>query len=38
MKFEMDDHLPLVSVEIEYNGKKKIFSNLLLDTGCLQPF
>lgn len=34
MKFEMDDYLPLVSVEIEYNGKKKIFSNVLLDTGC----
>lgn len=34
MKFEMDDHLPLVSVEIEYNGMKKTFSNVLLDTGC----
>ncbi|MGP7818255.1 retropepsin-like aspartic protease [Niallia sp. 01092] len=34
MKFKMDDHLPLVSVEIEYNGKKKTFSNVLLDTGC----
>ena len=34
MRFEMDDHLPIVSVEIEYNGKKKGFSNVLLDTGC----
>ncbi|MEQ6377413.1 retropepsin-like aspartic protease [Bacillaceae bacterium S4-13-58] len=30
----MDDHLPLVSVEIEYNGNKKTFNNVLLDTGC----
>ncbi|WP_445489827.1 aspartyl protease family protein [Niallia sp. 03133] len=34
MKFKMVDHLPLVSVEIEYNAKKKTFSNVLLDTGC----
>jgi hypothetical protein len=34
MKFEMDDHLPLISVEIEYIGMKKTFSNVLLDTGC----
>jgi hypothetical protein len=34
MRFEMDDHLPLVSVEVEYNGKKKTFTNVLLDTGC----
>lgn len=34
MKFEMNDYLPLVSVEIEYNGMKKTFSNVLLDTGC----
>ncbi|MBM7573608.1 retropepsin-like aspartic protease [Aquibacillus albus] len=34
MKFDMDDHLPLVSVEIEYSGRKKIFGNVLLDTGC----
>lgn len=34
MRFEMDDHLPLVSVWIEYNGKKKTFTNMLLDTGC----
>ncbi|MBS4220538.1 retropepsin-like domain-containing protein [Bacillus sp. FJAT-49711] len=34
MKFEMVDHLPLVSVEIEYFGKAKTFSNMLLDTGC----
>jgi len=34
MKFQMDDHLPLVSVEIEYAGQKKTFSNVLLDTGC----
>jgi hypothetical protein len=30
----MDDQLPLVSVEIEYDGQKKTFSNVLLDTGC----
>lgn len=30
----MDDHLPLVSVEIEYKGNKKTFNNMLLDTGC----
>ncbi|WP_180960020.1 retropepsin-like aspartic protease [Bacillus canaveralius] len=30
----MDDQLPLVSVQIEYNGMKKTFSNVLLDTGC----
>ncbi|MED3642978.1 aspartyl protease family protein [Caldifermentibacillus hisashii] len=34
MRFQMDDHLPLVSVEIEYNGNKKTFNNVLLDTGC----
>ncbi|MFS0880647.1 retropepsin-like aspartic protease [Metabacillus niabensis] len=34
MKFLMYDQLPLVSVEIEYDGRKKIFSNVLLDTGC----
>lgn len=34
MKFEMDDHLPLVTVQIEYNGMKKTFTNVLLDTGC----
>lgn len=34
MKFEMDDQLPLVSVRIEYNGMKKTFTNMLLDTGC----
>ncbi|MGG3965798.1 retropepsin-like aspartic protease [Heyndrickxia faecalis] len=34
MKFHMVDHLPLVSVEIDYNGNKKIFNNVLLDTGC----
>jgi hypothetical protein len=33
MKFEMDHHLPLVAVQIEYNGMKKTFSNVLLDTG-----
>lgn len=30
----MDDHLPLISVEIEYKGNKKKFNNVLLDTGC----
>ncbi len=34
MKFEMDEFLPLVSIKIEYNGKVKTFSNVLLDTGC----
>lgn len=34
MKFFMDNHLPIASMEIEYNGKKKTFRNLLLDTGC----
>lgn len=34
MKFAIDDQLPLVSVQIEYNGMKKTFSNVLLDTGC----
>jgi hypothetical protein len=34
MKFKMEDQLPLVSVEIEYDRKKKTFSNILLDTGC----
>lgn len=34
MKFEMNDHLPLVAVQIEYNGMKKTFTNVLLDTGC----
>lgn len=34
MRFVMDDQLPLVSAEIEYNGMKKTFSNVLLDTGC----
>jgi hypothetical protein len=34
MKFEMDDHLPLVAVQIEYNGMKMIFTIVLLDTGC----
>ena len=34
MKFEMDDLLPLVAVQIEYNGMRKTFTNVLLDTGC----
>ena len=34
MKFVMDDQLPLVSVQIKYNGMKKTFSEVLLDTGC----
>lgn len=34
MNFEMDNQLPLVSVEIEYYGEKTAFSNVLLDTGC----
>lgn len=33
MKFVMDDQLPLISVGIEYDGKKMVFSNILLDTG-----
>jgi hypothetical protein len=34
MEFQMVDHLPIVSVDIEYNGKKKAFNHVLLDTGC----
>lgn len=34
MNFEMDEHLPLVSVEIQYDGQMKVFNNVLLDTGC----
>jgi hypothetical protein len=34
MRFQMNDHLPLVSVEIKYNGNRKTFNNVLLDTGC----
>lgn len=34
MKFEMNDQLPLVAVQIEYNGMKRTFTNVLLDTGC----
>ena len=34
MKFAMDDNLPLASIEIEFNGSKTTFSNVLLDTGC----
>jgi predicted aspartyl protease len=34
MKFQMVDQLPLISVEIEYKGEKKVFRNALLDTGC----
>ncbi len=30
----MDEHLPLVSVEIQYNGMQKAFNSVLLDTGC----
>jgi hypothetical protein len=29
MRFHMDDHLPLVSVEIDYNGNIKMFNNVL---------
>ncbi len=34
MKFDMDDHVPLISVNIQYNSRQRIFSNVLLDTGC----
>ncbi|MGV3487236.1 MAG: retropepsin-like aspartic protease [Tuberibacillus sp.] len=34
MKFAMDGQLPLASVQIEYDGMKKTFKNVLLDTGC----
>ncbi|KHD84365.1 hypothetical protein [Bacillus ginsengihumi] len=34
MRFQMDDYLPLVSVEIEYDGNRKTFNNVLLNTGC----
>ncbi|WP_197046723.1 retropepsin-like aspartic protease [Oceanobacillus salinisoli] len=30
----MDDHVPLISVNIQYNSRQRIFSNVLLDTGC----
>lgn len=30
----MYDNLPLVSIQIEHGGRKKIFHNVLLDTGC----
>lgn len=34
MRFVVDDQLPLVSAETEYCGRKKIFGEILLDTGC----
>lgn len=34
MKIEMIDYLPIVSLEIINEKKKKVFKNLLLDTGC----
>ncbi|QDP39266.1 retropepsin-like aspartic protease [Radiobacillus deserti] len=34
MKIQMMDYLPIVSLAIEFNGNKKTFENVLLDTGC----
>ncbi|NLP50202.1 retropepsin-like aspartic protease [Bacillus sp. RO1] len=34
MNFQMEEYLPLVSVEIQYEGQTKVFKNVLLDTGC----
>lgn len=34
MKIKMVDSLPVVAVEINYNGKKRLFEDVLLDTGC----
>lgn len=34
MNFQMDEHLPLVTVEIQYEGQTKVFNNVLVDTGC----
>jgi len=34
MKIHMIDHLPIVSINIEYNGKSKKFNHVLLDIGC----
>jgi len=34
VKFEVNNYLPLVFVEIEYNGQNNTFSKVLLDTGC----
>lgn len=34
MKIHMIDHLPIVSINIEYNGMNKKFKHVLLDTGC----
>lgn len=34
MKFNMDDYLPLVSVDVQFEEKKKRFNHVLLDTGC----
>lgn len=33
MKFKMDDHLPLINIDIQYDGNRKLFHNILLDTG-----
>lgn len=34
MKINMIDHLPIVSINIDYNGMSKMFNHVLLDTGC----
>lgn len=34
MKFVMVGRLPIVSAQVEYRGLKRLFSNVLLDTGC----
>jgi len=33
MKFKMDDHLSLINIDIQYDGNRKLFHNILLDTG-----
>lgn len=34
MKFQMIHQLPIVSINIQFNGKKKVFHHVLVDTGC----
>ncbi|MFA9560355.1 retropepsin-like aspartic protease [Evansella sp. AB-rgal1] len=34
MNIQMIDHLPIISIDVGFNGHKKAFKNVLLDTGC----
>jgi hypothetical protein len=34
MKIKMINHLPIVSIAIQYKEMKTVFNNVLLDTGC----